>query len=440
MPGGYSGRYITSPYSRWHPGHPDYPRRRGESVDPMARAAWEREMNKSNKKAERISENKESEKKNLGVNTMNNSVSVTNWVSVASADDNTIEFQEITKEILWPALQMPVILSVPHGGEISLSTGKNNFFIFIWASTHRPQGSLESGLLGERIMDAPKTIWGIPVDCRTWVFAPSGKGKVIYDGEYAAAELVGNNLFIHHDICHCGTENELKIYRQILEEVVKILPEHKEQAKRIAEEEQAQKLVRTRQKYVDICSSRLTDTVYNLRAGVESSQKTITDLQKKLTQEIRTLQENETRLMALEADNSSALERFGQEFDKLISLPKVREIEISNNKLEVYTDMLYCVDPRSSKNHKIGEFRIVISTDGSEGGIRWFNLTQIIYERSAPHIYRNGKACLGNIQEIIPELIAGHEYASAVMLAIQFVESVNTEDSFGKDISFWPES
>ena len=43
------------------------------------------------------------------------------------------------------------------------------------------------------------------------------------DDSYAVAELVGINLYIHHDVCHHGSEAEVKLFRRILEETAELI-------------------------------------------------------------------------------------------------------------------------------------------------------------------------------------------------------------------------
>ena len=56
----------------------------------------------------------------------------------------------------------------------------------------------------------------------------------------------------------------------------------------------------------------------------------------------------------------------------------------------------------------------------------------------APHVFHNGRPCLGNMTEVIPELVANYEFAALAMVAIQFIESVNVNDSAGMHINKWP--
>ena len=56
----------------------------------------------------------------------------------------------------------------------------------------------------------------------------------------------------------------------------------------------------------------------------------------------------------------------------------------------------------------------------------------------APHVFKEGKACLGNAEQVLPDLIAKYQFSIIAMYAIQFIESVNVEDSAGSRITQWP--
>lgn len=126
------------------------------------------------------------------------------------------------------------------------------------------------------------------------------------------------------------------------------------------------------------------------------------------------------------------------EYDKLVSLPKVRDVQVADGVIKVFTDTLCCVDDRTGKIHEVGAFRIDVFTNGSNDGVRWINLTRKIGDMNAPHVNSEGKACFGTSATGFAEFLAAQEYALVALYAINFVESVNTADTWGAKISNWP--
>ena len=199
---------------------------------------------------------------------------------------------------------------------------------------------------------------------------------------------------------------------------------------------------RSREAYVNECSRRFDKTVTGTKDAIERGHADVRRLQEELVRRIRETTGAERKLVQLEASRPSATDGYGKEFDKLLAVPKIRDVQIADGVVKVFTDVLFCTDPRTKVKHEIGAFRIEIFTNG--GDVRWYNLTRKVrgYERwgecNAPHVNSRGEACLGTMAEIIPELVGNYEFAALAMVAIQFVESVNTADDAGKHIDKWP--
>ena len=155
---------------------------------------------------------------------------------------------------------------------------------------------------------------------------------------------------------------------------------------------------------------------------------------------IRQMEDSELLLNNYNAALEEKKETYRIEFDKLLEVDKVIGLDVSSRGIEVFTDTLYCKDPRSKKIHEIGKFRISIPI--GSGSISWNNLSRRVYGYSeamhAPHIFKNGKACLGNAEQVLPSLIANYQFSIIAMYAIQFVESVNVSDCAGSRITAWP--
>jgi len=346
-------------------------------------------------------------------------VTIKNWDGY-----NETKFKEITESILGPIVKDPINIYVPHGRKEAPK--KRGFNILFWSS---PNG-LKKQL-------CPSSMWGYKVDCRDEVFLPEYLGIVIYDGLYPVAELVdGNNLYIHHDLCHHGTNNELEIYRKILIEVIKeidLSPEDRE-------ERRIQKLGKNKELYVDLCLNRIKQELKNADSTLTKLTKDIEVYKTKMIEALRKIEELKLLSINYEAALEAKKESYEIEFDKLLELDKVIHVDVSTKSIEVFTDTLYCRDPRNSKLYEIGKFRISIPI--GTGIIKWCNLTRRVtgYSDSmhAPHIFREGKACLGNAEQVLPGLISSYQFSIIAMYAIQFVESVNIDDPAGREITAWP--
>jgi len=339
--------------------------------------------------------------------------------------EHSTDFVSVTTEVLGPVVSEPINIYVPHG--VTRQGRKTGFNIYIWSAP-----------CGKKDRTCQRKFWGIDVDCKDTSFGPVFKGSVIYDHDgNAVAELIdNNNLYIFHDICHHGTKRELEIYRHILEVVVFEISSTSEERDRILKEKQSQ----NRDRYIELCMNRMSEERKNLVKKIEQAKSSIDKCKRDLIRNIRVVEEESFLVENFESALLERKEVYGEEFDKLLEIDKVIGVEVSTKRVEVYTKNLYCTDPRSNVVHDIGKFRISIPI--GKGTILWHNLTRRIYGYSedmhAPHVFKEGKACLGNAEQVLPELIAKYQFSIIAMYAIQFIESVNVEDSAGAKIINWP--
>jgi len=137
------------------------------------------------------------------------------------------------------------------------------------------------------------------------------------------------------------------------------------------------------------------------------------------------------------------------ELERTKKLPKVLKVECVGSVVKVYTDTLFCYHSQLDKYFEVGKMRIEIDFnfdydefDDHESDIKWFNLTRrvsgIDSRMQAPHVYSDGVPCLGGFSEIIPPLIAEFELSALVMVAIQFVETINPGDYPYEEEINWP--
>lgn len=337
-------------------------------------------------------------------------------------------FVELTKTILIPVVQNNVFVHYP-GFSLTPFTD-NTFSIHIW-----------SALRGNADVTVPYTIFGIPRKSITPAFPYSGEGISIDDPEtgFSVAELHGNNLYVHVSILDESDKTAREMYKILLNVVVLYITSRQDQISELISSNAKRLRDAARQSYVETSTGRLSINIEQTKRKIEEVHKEITDLQQKLLKAIRITLGAERKLSQLESCATEDLESYAKEFDKLITLPKVRDIHIEDGTISVYTDVLYCTNPKTGFIHEIGAFRIDINPTRKYSPVTWHNLTRTGYSgHQAPHVGYDGVPCLGNITNTITELVARLEFVATAMLAIQFVESVNVDDPWGRHIDSWP--
>lgn len=338
-----------------------------------------------------------------------------------------ITFKEMIQKTLIPILRQNILLSVPHGFAQERFT-ENDFEIHIWSSK-----------IGERNTKPPKKIFDIPVSCRDLAFTDSGlESKKITSDGWVVGELFDNTLYIHHDVCHTGDDDELKLFQKILDEVKQVYntPERREYLKSL-------EYKRNLDNFVSLCVSKQLNSMKKMKNAFEDMNYEVDEYRKKLSQSIEKREELRRKMDSLKPTIDLNGGKFQTQYNQLMKLDNVKKIRFpEQGKLLVYTEVLDCVDPRTNKLHEIGAFKITIDMNNRD--VRWKNMTRLVKNAynsegmQAPHIFKDGHACYGNIEETFAECLAKQDFYSIVILSIKFIQSVNTNDSAGEHIDKWP--
>ncbi len=313
-------------------------------------------------------------------------------------------------------LQRDVVLHYPRRTASPIDDGR--FHVHIYSSpaghTHAPP---------------PERIWGVPVECLDLAWRGSSHGISLRDETtgYEVAELIGqNNLYVHHDLLkHRGTIYEEEILRKLLERVIVHL-----------EIPAARLRLYKRNLFIDE-SSAATARVMNSVAATNDHAEKVKALRSEIAKRTREALQIEQNLLR---NDSFSPEVFAGEYESLVALPQVTEVQVASEHIIVYTVVLNCRDDRTNRQHEIGAFRIMLPINGSAP--LWFNMTRLVSgwkaAQQAPHVWNDGSACLGNTEDLFKALLGQRQYALAAQLAIEFVESANTADAAGKLVTNWP--
>lgn len=300
----------------------------------------------------------------------------------------------------------------------------------------------------------PRHVWDIPVDYTGLCYDASGTGFAIRDPAtgFAVAELIENNLFIHYNIGRAGSENELKIFKRILEETVTELtasPEVKEERRKKYEAEEAERRRKEEEErrkqsmaaYTAMRRSWCSKEISRIKKNITIERDSVEQARAAYLERARALYVSEQTLELLSSKEADSGEAYAQEFSKLVAIPKIKDVRFDGFEMLVDTDVLYCIHPETKIRYEIGAFEIRIRPDGK---VRWFNKTRRVdgvrNDMHAPHVFADGHACLGTMAEMIVDLICHYDYVSLAMVCIQFIETVNVNDDAGKYITEWPEA
>ncbi len=191
-------------------------------------------------------------------------------------------------------------------------------------------------------------------------------------------------------------------------------------------------------RYINLCGgNRKSIRRDMIGSAIKKLQSDIEKCQHWLVISLRELEEKQMALQATQEKNPST-SHLEDEFDQLLKHPDINKLDIQNEKIIVYTNSISIAFKKSA--YKIGKFEIEIYTDGSRGGVRMFNHTYPRHGPQHPHVNEDGIPCLGNIKEVVPNLIAERKYSALIAICIQYLKSYeNSGDNRPYElITGWP--
>ncbi|MBY0359597.1 MAG: hypothetical protein K2W82_16450 [Candidatus Obscuribacterales bacterium] len=192
-----------------------------------------------------------------------------------------------------------------------------------------------------------------------------------------------------------------------------------------------------RDRYVKICTNNKSAKQTVIAGNLEGLQKKLPFLRSQFFTISR-------QQAVAESKESLSEERLKAEFARLQQVNKLTDVRIGNGVLLLYTDLLYATDPETESQYEIGQFLIIIRTDGREAApVRWLNQTRqvdgVVKGMQAPYVTADGTCFANEIEETLIQLVAQFEFAAVAELAIQFIETIN-DDEAGRYIDRWPSS
>ena len=357
-----------------------------------------------------------------------------------------------------------ICVTVPHTEVVSLEVAQaqaaGDFLILVWSSPLRvAQRSID--------MRSLDTLYGVSTYCRDAFFPPTGlaDGRPIVSPEgIVVAEVFPERglLYIHGDLTHTATTEELVIWRAVLGGAAEILREFstpEKQAEMVAAREQQRigearareqrrieearlKAEAGRKRIIDAIAARAGAEVRDCTSRIKSLAAYVNDYKAKLVENIRELAISEKKLLLLKQGEVDYTQKAEKELEALAHMHGVERTEVEGDTLMIYTEKLRCYDSKGNA-YQLGRFRIELGLGNSH--VRFFGLDKEFCRRSYwteadphPHVNgENGNPCIGNLAETIAVLTGQYELAALTSLLVNWLESCNVDDVAGKNIAHW---
>lgn len=341
---------------------------------------------------------------------------------------------KIAREELLPALPYDLVI-MHQEGKAPAAVRSGQLSLFLYAPPD---------LTSRAEVNLPPEIWGFTLPNRSRkAFTPAGTGKKLMGGSSVTlCELIGSAVYVLIDPIQAATAEELALFRLICSDLRLLLEGAEDKLTSQQTARQAERLLLLKKQFVARCCTRLDAALSSAQRDLRAAGDRVRDLTRELTLAVRKEEGLRKHVAALEGNRSEDVTRIELDFQDIVNDKKVRDIQIDGEVVTVLTNTIYCEDPRTHRYHEIGEMQIQINLEGKDHGITIRNLTRRNTSGTGgihhPHVFEDGRLCFGNSQSRFSSLIAQHQVAQVLWLAIQFLESVNVADAYGKTIDRWP--
>jgi hypothetical protein len=170
--------------------------------------------------------------------------------------------------------------------------------------------------------------------------------------------------------------------------------------------------------------------IEDIRAGAEQ----VVELSERLRAASRSLHVARLRLAGLEASLAGERDRLELDFDQLLRLAHVRDVEVDGSTVRLLTDEV--VIEHDGRRHRIGSFAIGLHL---ERGVRIDNLanTGAKPEWDHPHV-QAGLPCLGNLRDGLDKLLGECQLVPVASMLVQFLETYDPDTAYCP-IELWEE-
>ena len=174
------------------------------------------------------------------------------------------------------------------------------------------------------------------------------------------------------------------------------------------------------------------------RNEIDVRTRAITQAQQTIARETAALINDQQLLDALLlVQQNDAAQTMRQEFELLQSHPRLASRDlIGGSKLKLTTtDDLRLTREDTNESRWLGAFEITFDLQSFDISIR--NLNTMRGGRHHPHIPGDGKPCFGSYANSFYELLGQGQLYVCFDLLLQYLESVNLRDEWGRYASYW---
>ena len=234
------------------------------------------------------------------------------------------------------------------------------------------------------------------------------------------AELYRNNLYILFDLPDSPSS---AVIQEVLSQIMEQALDHLRPKPRTSKAKLIEACQRTRRLHLAALQGQRQDI-----------QRQIKELEGRLRLMSAQLAEIGEGLRGIDLSE----DRIGEAFERLESLPHVKQVKIADDHLLIITDEIFLQD--SGKTYLLGKYQIKVPLkEGIQISIKNEEPKRVRSSGKVlhhPHVVGE-RVCLGNMAEGISEYLKLGHYELVAELLIEFLHSVNPGDPYYKNLMYW---
>lgn len=202
---------------------------------------------------------------------------------------------------------------------------------------------------------------------------------------------------------------------------------------------EARAIERQRQAFEDYVQRSYDSRFANHRGTIDAHLQSVASWQEAIVNAMRLVQqENELLDALILVRQNDAGDEFMRQWQQLEDHPRIARVRFSaaggNSVTITTTDDLRMYHPVTGESRWLGAFNIVLNLETM--AIRLNNLNTVRGGRDHPHV-TGGRACFGGHQVAFTELLTRGEIYTLFELLIQYLETLNLADEYGRYGAYW---
>lgn len=283
--------------------------------------------------------------------------------------------------------------------------------------------------------------------CADGVYVPNERYLTVGD-TVPLLQFKDNNFYFLYDTCEYNSEDELKLMDKLVNDMLILIAGSKENVDlAISNNVRIEKEKKTKA-FIKRLSNRDRENKNKRRDELERKKNDMESYRKEIRKLCTQIQIEEEVLMANEGALNNLEETLNKELQVMIANKKINDVEIDDNGfIIVNTETIFSNvlgRDKVARRYRFGEYKINI--DVSNGSVKFYNKNKSDLRYSAwgskchhPHVSENGQACLGSASSLIMDCVDRYQWGILADVLVNYLESVNVEDTAGKNFYNWDE-